>query len=142
MDINFAAYDLSDPTQRRSLLEQISPDRETIFRIHKELLEVFKREIEFSKTGDTRRGVGDDDDFENLYWCALLLYLVGDTADVPLLWQGKQTTMDTASGLDVQFLVGAGVEATIQYAEAHGHEKIAKYLCQMRDAGEFNNLPE
>jgi hypothetical protein len=38
--------------------------------------------------------------------------------DVALLWQAKQINMDTGAGLDIQFLVGAGVEETIEYLRA------------------------
>ncbi len=86
---------------------------------------------------------GDEDDlyFEQLYWCALLLYLVGDPADVPLMWEAKNINMDTGSGFDVQFLVGAGVHETVSYLQAHGNDEIAAYLQQCEAAHDFDDLP-
>jgi hypothetical protein len=37
----------------------------------------------------------------------LLLYLVGDPADVAVMWEAKHINMDTGCGFDGQFLVGA-----------------------------------
>lgn len=45
--------------------------------------------------------------FENLYWCALLLFQLGRLEDVLPLWRAKNTNFDTACGFDAQFLVGA-----------------------------------
>ena len=59
-----------------------------------------------------------------MWLAALLLYLVGDPADVPLMWEGKQINMDTGIGFDGQFLVGAGVEETIKYLEESGQKSL------------------
>src|SRR5215472_16656924 len=107
---------------------RIPPDRAVARKYHSELLELFRREMTCRRTGNTPEGEGESDCFEQIYWCGLLLYLVGDPADVPLMWEGKKIDMDTAIGFDGQFLVGAGVEETIKYLEKYGQEKPAEYL--------------
>ena len=72
--------------------------------------------------------------FENLYWCAFLLFCIGDPADVPALWQAKQLNFDTASGLDVQTLFGAGVDPTLRWLESHGHYALAEELAELADS--------
>lgn len=69
-----------------------------------------------------------DELYENLYWCAFLLYLVGDPADVPMMWQAKHIDFDSACGFDVQFMLGAGPQQTLDYLRAHGHDDIAREL--------------
>ena len=71
--------------------------------------------------------------FENLYWCAFLLFCVGDPADVPALWQAKQVNFDTASGLDVQALFGAGVVPTLDWLASHGYPDLAEELAWVAD---------
>jgi len=73
----------------------------------------FARELRLRTDGGPVCGDGEIDYYENLYWCALLLYFVGDPADVPLMWEAKHIDMDTAFGFDTQFMFGAGVDATI-----------------------------
>jgi len=89
--VDIASYDLNDGGARQKLLEAIPPDRATVKERHQLLLDAFRREMA------SRREEGDDlegDLFENLYWCALLLYLVGDPADVALMWEAKHINME------------------------------------------------
>jgi hypothetical protein len=83
----------------------------------------------YRRAGDSA-GEGESDCFEQIYWCGLLLYLAGDPADVPLMWEGKRIDMDTAIGFDGQFLVGAGVEETIKYLEELGQRDPATTFTQ------------
>lgn len=66
--------------------------------------------------------------FENLYWCAFLLYLIGDPSDVPMMWRAKHVDFDTACGFDIQFLLGAGFRPTLAYLADHGHADIVAEL--------------
>jgi hypothetical protein len=136
MTVDFESRDLNIPADRRAILEEISPDRATVRELHKELLEIFKYEIVFRRYDEP----DDGDFFENLYWCGLLLYLVGDLADVPLMWQAKQLNMDTGGGFDVQFLVGAGLDETVRYLEEHHEEEILEYVRKCKGAKDFDDL--
>ncbi len=89
---------------------------------------------------DSTKGEGESDCFEQIYWVGLLLYLVGDSAAVPLMWEGKQIDMDTAIGFDGQFLVGAGVEETIKYLEERGQKEPAEYLRELKASKELDDL--
>jgi hypothetical protein len=134
-------HDLNSPRGRRAALEGIRADRNSIRDQHQLLLDLFQREMDF------RRSAALEDDFdgncfEHIYWCALLLYLIGDLADIDLMWEGKQIDMDTACGFDFQFLVGAGVDETISYLRENGKNEIADYLQNLKDSKELDNLPQ
>jgi hypothetical protein len=126
--------DFRDPKHREAFLKSVEPTREAVKPVHRELVELFKREMEY------REGSGELDYFEQLYWSALLLYLIGDPADVPLMWKAKHINMDTGCGFDGQFLVGAGVEATIDYLDRNGAVEIAGYVREMEERGEVDDL--
>jgi hypothetical protein len=66
--------------------------------------------------------------FEDLYWSAFLLHIIGDPSDVPLMWRAKHIDFDTGCGFDVQFMLGAGAAATLAYLNEHGHADIAEAL--------------
>lgn len=130
---------LDDPAQRRDALNKMAPDRTTIGNFHETLLEIFHREMTYRDSDQS-----DDPEnnyFEQLYWCGLLLYLVGDPADVPLMWKAKNINMDTGCGFDVQFLVGAGVQETIRYLETRGEIEILEYLKECDAANDFDDMP-
>lgn len=58
--------------------------------------------------------------------CGLLLYKIGNVEDSVLLWQVKELDFDTACGLEVQMLTGAGVDETISYLRSLGNESTLK----------------
>jgi hypothetical protein len=142
VEIEFSSYDFSTPLGRRAALMRIPPDRAVARKYHSELLELFRREMAYRRADDSPEGEGESDCFEQIYWCGLLLYLVGDPADVPLMWEGKQIDMDTGIGFDGQFLVGAGVEETIKYLEERGQKKPAEYLKGLKAFKELDDLSE
>lgn len=84
-----------------------------------------------------------DEHFENLYWCGLLIYQLGITEDIIALWRAKNLNFDTACGFDVQFLVGGGVEETLDYldrADQPDGKQAASYLTKCAEVGDFDNL--
>ena len=83
----------------------------------------------------SRRTDTGGDYFENLYWCAFLLWRAGDVLDVIPLWRAKNTDFDTAGGFDVQFLTGAGLDETIRYLQARTDTEARNALDCMRSAG-------
>lgn len=128
--------DLSDPASRLSILKSIPPDRESAAKWHPVLLSIFEREIMYREKDQ------DWEYFENLYWCAFLLYLAGDPADAVLIWKAKHINMDTGVGLDGQSLVGAGIEETIRYLEARGENEIVDHIRRMQGSGDLDALPD
>src|SRR5262249_42168726 len=85
------------------------------------------RRIFAAEVADRAAGRADEY-FENLYWCAYLLHLVGDPADAPDMWAAKHVDFDTACGFEVQFMLGAGPSRTLEYLRANGHADIAESL--------------
>ena len=136
-EIEFSSYDLNSPRDRRTLLLKILPNREVVKKYHPELLDLFRREMRY-RTEDN--SAEECDYFEHLYWCGLLLYLVGDPADVPVMWEAKHINMDTGCGFDGQFLVGGGVEETIKYLEERGQKAPADYLKELKACKELDDL--
>lgn len=110
----------STPASREQLLAGIEPT--SVAGHHTLLRDIFRAEI------DDRHNIGSGEFFENLYWCAFLLYLIGDPSDVPMMWHAKHLDFDTACGFDVQFLLGAGPQRTLAYLSEHGYDDIVEGL--------------
>lgn len=75
--------------------------------------------------------------------CGLMLFKIGNVEDSVLLWQVKELDFDTFCGLDIQMLVGAGVDETIAYLKNLGDEsawKAAEYIQKCRESGDFDNI--
>jgi hypothetical protein len=116
----------NDPAVRAGVLRSIRPEDASA---HHDLLRlIFREEAEHRRAGGGNDVDDDDEHFENLYWCAFLLCLVGDPADVPMMWEAKHIDFDAGCGFDVQFLTGAGFEATIAYLRRNRFESIAEEL--------------
>jgi hypothetical protein len=113
---------LGDAAARERLLGGIDPARAGE---HHDLL----RRIFAAECADREAGRAGEH-FENLYWCAYLLHLVGDPADAADMWAAKHLDFDTACGFDVEFLLGAGARRTLEHLEAHGHADIARHLTE------------
>lgn len=133
--MNLSVFNLNLPRDRREILRSISPDRSSVRTLQSELQDLFVRETDYRRALWLHEATDDDDYFESIYHCALLLYLVGDPTDVPMIWKAKGLNMDVGSGLDCQFLVGAGVDPTIAYLNENGYSDIVDYLqtCDPRD---------
>lgn len=130
---------LSDADRRATLYRAMHPQPETS---HAPLLRaLLAHEVAFRS--DPR---GDDEDrFEHLYWCGLLLSQIGDVRDVLSLWRAKNTNFDTGCGFDVQFLVGAGVEETLAFlarSEDPAASEAAAYISECAKAGDFDDLDD
>jgi hypothetical protein len=145
-EINFGAYDLDTPSGRQSVLKEMPPDREAVAKHHSELLDLFRREIKFRREllertdGGPACKDGEIDYSEHLYWCGLLLYLIGDPADVSLMWEAKSIDMDTGCSFDTQFMVGGGVDDTIKYLEDQGQTGPASLIKELKKFSELDDL--
>ena len=67
---------------------------------------------------------------------------IGDPSDSELLWRAKNVSFDTFVGLDVQFLVGAGVDATIEQLQRQELNEAADYIKGCARSGDFDALDE
>lgn len=113
------ADDLDDPRIRAQVVARIAP--KDAGQHHDLLRDILQRETE------CRRAEAGEY-FETLYWCAYLLFRVGDPADVELMWEAKHIDFDTSCGFDIQFLFGAGAEQTLSYLKTHGPQDLAAEL--------------
>ena len=120
--------------EREDALRSISPT--TAKNFHSLLKEIFEKEIAYRKSG------ADAEYFENIYWCAFLLFNVGDILDVEMMWNAKQMDMDIGAGFDVHYMVGAGVERTIDYCEKQNLKSISKYIMKCKEFGDFEEINE
>jgi len=82
-------------------------------------------------------------DYECFYWAIFFIYRLGNVSDVKIIWEAKYIDFDTSLGVDMQWLIGAGVENTISFLEREPDEKskeILKYIKSCRDEGHFDDL--
>lgn len=108
--------------QRAEALATIDPAHPS--RHHAELRSILAAEVAYRRDGG-------EEYFENLYWCAYLLFCIGDLNDVDVLWDAKHTTFDAACGFDGEALLGAGLEATVRHVNSIGRPEIATYLVEL-----------
>jgi len=123
------------------MLMSIPPERATVRKMHELLLDLFRREMDFRRAEHRDYKEWEFDYNELIYWCGLLLYLVGDPADAPLMWNAKRIDFDIGCCFDLQFLVGAGVDETLKYLEDLGENETADYIKTCRSSGDFADLP-
>jgi hypothetical protein len=124
---------------RGEILDGIRPTREAALENHELLRRIFERELEFRLSNEP----DPEDRFEQIYQCALLLYLIGDVSDASQMWKAKGSgDMDLGIGFDVQFLVGAGVAETIAHYRQNGETKAVEWLQGCEQHGDFDYLEE
>lgn len=107
---------------------------------HLLLLELLKEEMIYRAKDDENE---DDEYFESIYWCSLFLYEIGDVNDVNILWKAKNIDFDTYCAFDIQFLIGAGLERTIEHLNSKkdkDSKKALEYILDCKDAGDFSYM--
>ena len=102
------------PKERTAKLSSIPLNKVTLH--HNWLRECFKEELEFRLT-ETDSDEWDDKAIDNIYHCALLLHLISDVADVPLMFSAKCSgDMDLGIGVDWEFLFVRDPEVLIAFS--------------------------
>jgi hypothetical protein len=99
-----------------------------------ELRQLLSEEIEREKHGEAGE--------EMLRTLCLLLFSLGVVEDSLLIWEAKQSSFDAGCGLDIQFLCGAGLEATKIYlarSEIPAAPLALSYLSECEQAGDFED---
>jgi hypothetical protein len=126
-------YDLSTPQSRREALRLVRLDDPVPD--HALLRHVFDYELAWRENPE--EGVGDE--FENIYLCAFLLFIIGDPADSLRLYRAKfgTTDFDLAVGFDAQAIFGAGKSETLQWLRTNGFAKeearLTEWLARRED---------
>lgn len=107
---------------------------------HSLLKALFNYEVNY------RNDEGNDGEFfENIYHCAFFLFTVSDLNDVIPMYEAKMSNFDLGCGFDIQFLIGAGVEETINYLCQNKNptsQSALEYIKACQTGGDFDNLEE
>jgi hypothetical protein len=131
---------IDTPKERKNCLQGINPKNAKEY--HSLLLEIFRLEMEYRAD----EGALDDDGedfYENVYWCGLLLFCIADLNDIGIMWKAKHLNMDMGCGFDIQFLLGSGLDKTVDYLNASNEEdKILEYIEKCHQCGDFDYLDE
>lgn len=130
--------DIEAPADRKFALRAIAPEDASSH--HSLLRRMFTAEVEFRRRiahddlgdDDWDPAWGEDDNyFENVYWCAWLLFLVGDPADVPAMWHAKyKVDFDLQCCFDTESMLGGGPMRTVAWLREQGMHEIADGLTQ------------
>jgi hypothetical protein len=104
-----------------------------------QIRDLLAREVEAERAGDER-----EEDLALL--CCVQLFSHGKPEDILRMWDAKMSGMDLGSVVDVQFLCGAGLEATKRFLASRSDERSAEalsYIADCEKAGDFADfLPE
>jgi len=134
----------ASPPFRLTLYQALGAPRVPLRQYQPLLRDLFERELRYRLSDDY--DLDDGAHFENIYLCGLLLYELGSLDDLELLCRAKFCRdMDLGMGFDIQSVVGAGVEATMDHLAQITDDWAAKalsYLRRCKDAGDLDWLGE
>ncbi|MFG3041370.1 hypothetical protein ACGFYZ_31145 [Streptomyces sp. NPDC048330] len=93
-------------------------------------------------TARERRSQGEGDT-ELMRLCCFYLFKSGDVDDVLLVWSAKQASFDAACSIDIEFLLGHGLDATKAHLSANRAPAAAAALDRLREleaVGQFEGF--
>ncbi|MFH0518676.1 hypothetical protein ACHBTE_16075 [Streptomyces sp. M41] len=93
-------------------------------------------------TARERRSQGEGDT-ELMRLCCFHLFNSGDLDDVLLIWSAKQASFDAACSIDIEFLLGHGLDATKAHLSANRAPAATAALDRLRELeadGEFEGF--
>lgn len=92
-------------------------------------------------TARERRAQGEGDT-ELMRLCCFQLFNSGDIDDVLLVWSAKQASFDAACSIDIEFLLGHGLDATKAHLSANRAPAAAALdrLRELEADGEFESF--
>lgn len=82
-------------------------------------------------------------DTELMRLCCFQLFNSGDIDDVLLVWSAKQASFDAACSIDIEFLLGHGLDATKAHLSANRAPAATAALDRLRELeadGEFESF--
>jgi hypothetical protein len=127
------SVDLSSPAARREALRTVDVDDP---RPHHAMLRTI---LDLERTWREGPDTGEDDEYEQIYVTAFLLFLIGDPADSRRLYAAKFRTgdMDLGAGFDAQAIFGAGRTETLRWLLGNGfadeHAHLSAWLSHAED---------
>ncbi|MFB7342860.1 hypothetical protein ACFCZ6_22625 [Streptomyces hydrogenans] len=83
-------------------------------------------------TAREQRAQGEGDT-ELMRLCSFYLFNSGDVDDVLLIWSAKQASFDAACSIDIEFLLGHGLDATKAHLSANHAPAAAAALDRLRE---------
>ena len=101
-----------------------------------QIREILAREAEAERTG-----TGRQDDLARL--CCVQLFSRGMVEDILRIWDAKMSGFDMGSVVDVQFLCGAGLDATKRFLASQRDERAREalhYISECEEAGDFDGF--
>jgi hypothetical protein len=97
-------------------------------------------EIRRLLTEETERERNGGSGDEMLRTLCLQLFSLGVADDSLLIWDAKKSSFDASCGMDVQFLCGAGLDATKQFlakSSVQAASAALQYLTECEKTGDF-----
>ncbi|MER6365599.1 hypothetical protein [Kitasatospora sp. NPDC001527] len=79
-----------------------------------------------------RRAQGEGDT-ELMKLCCVQLFNSGDLDDALLVWSAKESSFDAACSIDIELLLGRGIEATKAHLSAHPSPTAPAVLDRLRE---------
>jgi hypothetical protein len=121
--------------QRAEWLNSIWPNK--LVQNHEAIRECFKTEVkEYRESQDPEHVI------ENKYQAALYLYILGKPEDGVLVFDAKMSDFDLGCGFDCEFMLGAGLEKTIEHAKEIKHQEMLEYLEELKGNSELSEIDE
>ncbi|MGB8356734.1 MAG: hypothetical protein WCD79_22745 [Chthoniobacteraceae bacterium] len=102
---------------------------------HNEIRRLLGEEIGLARHSEERE--------EMLRVLCFLLFSLSSINDVLLIWDAKQSNFDASCGLEVQFLCGAGLQATKDFlnaSKAPTAPEALSYLVDCEQTGDFSGF--
>ena len=97
------------------------------------------RRLLVEETERERRGEGRPEILRTL---CVQLFSIGEVEDALFIWSAKRSSFDMGCGLDIQFLCGAGLEATkgfLEVSNAPEANSALGYLIRCEQSGDFKD---
>jgi hypothetical protein len=102
-----------------------------------------RNEIRRLLADEVELGRREEDREEMLRILCVLLFSLGVVEDALLIWDAKQSNFDAGCGLDIQFLCGAGLQATKDFlaiTSAPTAPAALAYLNKCERGGDFEEF--
>lgn len=97
-----------------------------------QLRQLLTEEIERERQGEAGE--------EMLRTLCVQLFSLGNVEDSLLIWDAKQSSFDAGCGIDIQFICGAGLEATKEHLKRSSNQPASAaldYLIECEQTGDF-----
>ncbi|MBS2032327.1 MAG: hypothetical protein JST54_30790 [Deltaproteobacteria bacterium] len=81
-----------------------------------------------------------DGDTELMRLCCVQLFGLGQLDDVLRIWEAKTASFDTFGGFDMEYLLGAGLDATKRFLAGHGSSEAQRALARIAECERAGNF--